>query len=232
MLQRQAQTSEELELLKANDKNLPYVILATYQARLATLRATAPTNHHNLDLLHEPTQRSLEAWWVDAIALNSEMQAWGELICQGSLAYSELLNETGTWPKTFHVYPEILTAGFWNSYRCARILLLSDLLDYDTRIGPTFVFPEPNTFQASMLQMINDICASVPFLLGDFDPQGSLQKGAGRMSLGGYFLVFALHVVGYVRIVKDDQLAWIKGRLKRVGYTMGIKQAHLLCERL
>ena len=238
--------AEEMKLLNGLDLNLPNTALNLFVYKLAKIRSTAPKAYQNLDLFHEPTQRELKIWFDEAVSLDNELQTWAETVIEKfpTYQYKELINDPAAQPEIIHIYHNIFIASVWCFYRCSRLILLLDLIDYEARFRRAAITPfasadhqqqqQPKSagWQATITTMVDEICASVPFLLGDLDAGGNLQCGAGRMALGGMFLLWPLQVIGVADVMSRTQRVWIKEILRQMGYTMGIKQAITLRDRL
>ena len=222
----------------------PSTHLAMCIYKISRIRAAAPELLVG-DLTQQSTQQRLVQLLHQGISMDVELQSWSDGL-SGSYRYKELSiaeaprQQTShllpMQPTNVHVYHDIWVASLWNHYRFARIRLLETLVDCESRLD----FPETlemrlqessislRNWNETSVKMVDDICASVPFLMGDVDVQGNLSRGSGGIALGGYYLLWPLHVASSTRIVGADQKAWIKGRLRHLGTVMGINQAHLL----
>lgn len=197
------------------------------------------------DLTQQSTQQRLVQVLHQGISMDAELQSWSDRMSE-PYRYKELCIADGPrqrtsnllpmQPSNVHVYHDIWVASLWNHYRFARIRLLETLVDCESRLGspgnPETRLQESSSsrrnWNETIVKMVDDICASVPFLMGDIDVQGNLNRGSSGIALGGYSLLWPLHVASSARIIGADQKAWIKGRLRHLGTVMGINQAHLL----
>ncbi len=89
------------------------------------------------------------------------------------------------------------------------------------------MLPSESAICQSLRDTVDNISAIVPFLLGEVDSHGALSTELRRRALGGYYLVWSLHVAGSVRCLPFAQEAWIADRLMHIGSVFGIKQAFL-----
>ena len=222
----------------------PSTYLAQCIYKISRIRAAAPELLVG-DLTQQPTQQHLVQLLHQGISMDVELQSWSDSISE-PYRYKELSianaprqptsNLLPMQPSNVHVYHDIWAASLWNHYRFARIRLLEILVDCESRLD--FIENLEMRLQESsislknwneaIIKMVDDICASVPFLMGDIDVQGNLNGGSGGIALGGYYLLWPLHVASSARTIGADQKAWIKGRLRHLGTVMGINQAHLL----
>ena len=222
----------------------PSTHLAQCVYKISRIRAAAPELLVG-DLTQQPTQQQLVQILHQGISLDVELQSWSERISE-PYHYKELCIASSPrqptshllpmQPSNVHVYNDIWVASLWNHYRFARIRLLETLVDCESRLD----FPENlemrlqessislRNWNETIIKMVDDICASVPFLTGDIDVQGNLNGGFHGIALGGYYLLWPLHVASSAKSIGADQKAWIKGRLRHLGMVMGINQAHLL----
>ena len=222
----------------------PSTHLALCVYNVSRVRAAAPELLVG-DLTQQTNQQRLVQVLHQGISMDVELQSWNDNIPE-SYHYKELSianaphqqtsNLLPMQPSNVHVYQDIWVASLWNHYRFARVRLLETLVDCESRLD----FPENlemrlqessislRNWNETIVKMVDDICASVPFLMGDIDVHGNLNRGSGGIALGGYYLLWPLHVASSAKIVGADQKAWIKGRLRHLGAVMGINQAHLL----
>ena len=73
--------------------------------------------------------------------------------------------------------------------------------------------------------LVSDICASVPYLLGELDQEGRLQHPQHIKAIGGFYLLFPLRAMLFIEKVDPDQKAWIRKRLAYIKNALGIQGA-------
>lgn len=121
----------------------------------------------------------------------------------------------------YHVYPNIGVIGAYNLYRVARILLNEITLNWCTRNpGWADVHVQRRQSETILARLNADICASVPFALGEVENGGSLPK----VSMG-IALVWPLYLAATMDGVQESTRAWVITRLDRLGHNLGIQQA-------
>lgn len=165
-----------------------------------------------------------------------------------------------------HIYPSILTATSWNSYRSVRILLnellitqLSHLsqpqsqFDYENDDGdfPNLAKGSHALLQqeyisqifrsrAVIVQLAQDICASVPYYLRDAPSPGLLltehqDSTQAPRTASGNLLLWPLFTAICTNMVSNVMRTWVVQRLEWIADVMGIQQARalaiLLCLR-
>jgi hypothetical protein len=154
-------------------------------------------------------------------------------------------------PNQIHRYPDFYATRVWNLYRVYRLIIQSILL----RTSP-LVQSIPTAYDQSYIRiekinraMVDDICSSVPFLLGydlselksarslddpqspDEDylwPQSCVRTyAAGRA--GKFSLIWPLYVACSVISVPEPQRKWMRAQLKWIAAT-GEAHAHLVMD--
>jgi len=80
--------------------------------------------------------------------------------------------------------------------------------------------------------MVSDICAAVPFILGDIDLAGKLAPERKRMPLAGYMLLWPLHVARASTNKGSEQETWIKRRFEFIDSKMGIRFGRLMANKV
>lgn len=235
---------ESLSWLSYLDESLPSTQLGICVYSISQICASAPELLIG-DISQLPAQQRLKEVLGEAISMDSKLQSWNYNLSEpyrymelsiAETPFQQQPNLLPMQPKNVHVYHDIWMASLWNHYRFVRIRLLQTLTDCESRLNLT-ERPEAQmygsntnrtTWEDTLVKMVDDICASVPFLMGDIDAQGNLKRGSGGIALGGYFLLWPLHIASSVKIISMEQREWIRGRLRHLGTVMGINQAHLL----
>ena len=140
------------------------------------------------------------------------------------------VRDAGLYDKYCHVYPDVLVATTWNEWRSARLKVLALIARYQ---------PE-DLVTASIQRLVDDICASVPFLLGDRIeltpmylarniypsaegqplPKGHHQNAA---AFGGWYILTPLRETTKVATyLREGQLDWVLGQMKRLAGIYGV----------
>ena len=134
-----------------------------------------------------------------------------------------------------HLYSSRSMANLWNTHRCARIILLQCLkkcvaLLEDSQ--PTTPDPESDwaidtdVFAPKIIQdLISEICASVPYLLGEVDQHGNLQQHQPNHAVGGLFLIWPLRIAARQDCARREQKIWITKQLQYIKNVFGIQVA-------
>jgi len=206
--------------------------LARILAKVTELYSAVPC------VSNEPLHRS--GWEIRALDLEQEMHRWiddaPEMLHYWSIfpSYPSVNTDPSTshlYPKSMFIFKNIQVATGWNVFWCGRIYLLRSMLEYRNGLtaqgSQDSVLPSESEIYQSLQDTVDNICATVPFLLGEVDSHGALSTESRRRALGGYYLVWSLHVTGSVRCLPFTQEAWIADRLMHIGHVFGIKQAFL-----
>lgn len=175
--------------------------------------------------------------WVSSIpeAWQVKTAAWVDNVPGGDMTKADVC------PGKVDVYQDIFIAAMWNHARISRLSLtgmvvrcaawICSPVDYRTT-------PEYATSARIGVDMVTDIIASVPFLLGwRVDEDGNLKPGdlsgfassddnvTSTKALGGFFLTWPLFCAVCSDYATDSQRQWIRGRMNIIGDVMGMNQA-------
>jgi hypothetical protein len=177
---------------------------------------------------HDWTNSIPEAWQV-------KTAAWVDNVPGGDITKADVC------PGKVDMYQDIFIAAMWNHSRISRLFLAGMVVrcaawvcspvDYRTT-------PEYATSARIGVDMVIDIIASVPFLLGwRVDQDGQLKAGdlsgftsgqddiTSSKALGGFFLTWPLFCAVCSDYATDSQRQWIKGRMNLISDVMGMNQA-------
>ncbi len=150
-------------------------------------------------------------------------------------AIDEDQQQTPLYPLRIDTYPTMAVASLWNSVRCVRLHLFRTLYELFSCLQqhpvlPSHTLPTPAVVRANVLTTVNDICASVPYLLGDIDTNGALRSfrstagDRGKLS-NNIALLWSLHKVCRVPNLEPGLKAWIIRVLERIGTVGEMRQA-------
>lgn len=142
---------------------------------------------------------------------------------------------TSSYPLRIDTYPTMAVATLWNAVRGVRLHLLHALYEISLLlrqhpIWPPPSLPTPAVVRATVLATVNDICASVPYLLGDIGTHGALRcfnstaGDRGKLS-NSMALLWSLHKVCRVPNLEPGLKVWIVRVLKRIGTVGEMRQA-------
>ena len=139
-----------------------------------------------------------------------------------------------------HSYRDIGTATLWNHYRSIRILVNEIVLDqfihlkelFSPDSAPDILSLYESQIRASkftIMKLIYDICASVPFHLRYHNNREGWQSvPAPPRAVNGRNLLWPLYVAGKTSLCPEAARAWVVGRLEAIGERMGIRRADAL----
>ena len=143
-------------------------------------------------------------------------------------------NQAPSYPLRIDTYASPFVASLWNSIRCVRLHLLVTMrkllvLNQQHPISPRLPLPTPAAMRAIAYSTVNDICASVPLLLGDIDTNGNLcsVKTAGNRGklCNRVTLMWSLHKMCRVPGLDPGLKKWIVKILERIGTVGEMRQA-------
>jgi hypothetical protein len=158
--------------------------------------------------------------------LNSQLTSWVTRL-PSSWRYQDLVCVPGGsfLGRNYHKYPSFTIAATWNQYRVARCLANEMLLAYleasmtkdsnfNISLGGT------KGVKDCINTLCNDICASVPYFLGQ-----SLQNDAQQPSVGALEIMWGLYTCSNQLSLSKEQRNWALGQLDMIGHGMGVLQA-------
>lgn len=130
-----------------------------------------------------------------------------------------------------HCYHNTWIVSAYNMYRSARILTHEAILAYFSR-NPTWdsLNVQHRESETILTKMSDEICASVPFILGGVEPENP-EKPIPRTA-AGTALVWPLYLAATMDLAKASTRAWVITRLDKLGHTMGIQLAVSLAQVL
>ncbi|OAA45018.1 Zn(2)-C6 fungal-type DNA-binding domain protein [Metarhizium rileyi] len=148
------------------------------------------------------------------------------------------------FPGRIDAYVDLWVVNFWNVMRCMRIVLSSLTI----RCTAWIIFPadyrttaEYATAVSTCVEASSDIISSVPYQMGLFSKRKDLRgkathsmfgcgEDASEKGLAGYFLLWPLACIQGQDYLTDSQRSWVKGRLKSIGNTLGVRYGNLLSQ--
>lgn len=168
--------------------------------------------------------RDVPAGWSYTMAMNLNPMFSPELACACYI------------PSEIHRYPDFYIARVWNLYRVSRLVVQSILLRADSWL----CFPSQNGRHHRNIHieklngvLVNDICASVPFLLGynlsqlkrpdasmnfgvdkSIWPQSSPRKIGSSKHTGRFSLIWPLYLSCSVSSIPEAQRGWMRAQLR------------------
>jgi hypothetical protein len=172
--------------------------------------------------------------WKYSAATNLKSRPWSQ---STSVTYV---------PSEVHSYPDFYIARVWNSYRVSRLIIQSIIIRITScERGSQEMYN--NDTEKLNRKLVNDICASVPFLLGynivelkrhsptiDLEdklwPQNSSSKLDDNLKHTGKFsLIWPLHLSSSVSTIPDCQRRWIRAQLRWIA-EQNEPQAKIVCK--
>jgi len=204
---------------------------------LANISASASRlNEHDADqeLVIELLSRAYE--------LDRRYHAWGDSVPDGWIVEVSgpqcipwSVQQSGLYQDYCHIYQSIFVAHTFNTFRVSRIELQSAILVCLTHLGDGITNMASRAAIAIIQSMADDICASIPYHLGDrmgfrriddktvqYPHLPTLSKAddehiLGAAAMGGWSLAQQLIIVLRLKSpLRDGQREWIVGQLHRL----------------
>lgn len=176
-------------------------------------------------------QLNLQQLIEEGDQIDQELQRWTQTL-PISWNYEKIPKFDGPWsmesgaPREIHIYRGIMASAEWNNYRAIRMHLLERLLELSNAAEQCqMIITATPTWIATLLEIAENICASVPFALGKVDMNGRFKNASAGMALGGYSLILALRMTVTCLLIPKKCRQWVIRKLKYISETMGIAQA-------
>jgi hypothetical protein len=158
------------------------------------------------------------------------------------------VDDAEIWPGNMDVYYDVWVASVWNSYRASRIYTQTIVVRCIQWLCPSGEFKQLPVFKtatAVLQEMVDDICAAVPYHMGyifpkEQDLRESIYPPPSNVPfvrpnheesvkvLGSYFLLWPLFTASSVVTIPMDQRKWLKSRLTYIARRFGISRDPLL----
>ncbi|OJZ91269.1 hypothetical protein ASPFODRAFT_57457 [Aspergillus luchuensis CBS 106.47] len=155
------------------------------------------------------------------------------------------------WGAQYHTYRDITVSSFWNNYRSARLVLLDLIVEAIKAMNTPLLDNKKEAHhhllrqcQGISRQLVEDICASVPFHLGSVVDDNHVDKTSNHPTFrsssdadrhhespfvvpaaGGFALMWPLLIAADSGYASKELRDWIIDCLNKIGRSMGINQA-------
>lgn len=132
------------------------------------------------------------------------------------------------YPSRLYFFNDIHQGATWMTFWCSRIHLLEKLIEGQTSLqntGLAAAIPSHNDLHTDILTVVDDICASGPYMLGEINEYGALRVGSVGKGLGAFYFLRGLHVANMVDDIECNRRRWIRDCLLKIGHSRGIKMA-------
>lgn len=142
------------------------------------------------------------------------------------------------------IYPDLWVANSYNTFRLLgilmQLLICESLRRYSTP-WPASVSHGPFSYVSTTQRLVDEVCASVPFFLGNKyaiskfqdvelpcprDVSVSVGYRQTALRLGGWFLFAPLSVCSHIPFVPDRQKAWIHSQTERLNKFHGMRSSY------
>lgn len=151
--------------------------------------------------------------------------SWCPIVVTGPNCIPSSVRATGLYQEHCEIYPSLSVATTWNRYRLATIRLQSAI----SKLQPDQALP-----QQIIQHAIDDVCASVPYHLGDRTRRGVIGDKSIKYphdegqqvpeshynlasAVGGFSLLEPLRTVLGIGVkMRDGQRQWIMGQMGRI----------------
>ncbi|KAI0854927.1 hypothetical protein F4860DRAFT_497860 [Xylaria cubensis] len=132
-----------------------------------------------------------------------------------------------TFPYKYHLFKHIAHGAMWIGFWCTAIYALQTLTRTSSLLDVQLFSREWHRwdFNKRLRDAIGEICACVPYMMGDVDQLGLPMVGKEGKAIGSFFLLRGLYVTICVEELTDLQSTYIMKTLLRIAHVRGIKLA-------
>ncbi|KAI0513040.1 hypothetical protein F5B22DRAFT_637411 [Xylaria bambusicola] len=133
------------------------------------------------------------------------------------------------YPEKYHLFKNIHHGAMWISFWCTVVYALQVLVHASSLPILEQCLNQDQysiqDLQRRLYSAVDDICACVPYMLGDVDRLGLPVVGKDGKALGAYFLLRGLYVASCVEELTDLQREYMMTTFLRIAHGKGIKLA-------
>ncbi|KAK3620233.1 hypothetical protein LTR22_025673 [Elasticomyces elasticus] len=133
----------------------------------------------------------------------------------------------GYTPNRINIFQDLQHASFWHVFFYGLIKALQVLLHYSS-LQLNF---RPEQLRERLLKTVDDICASVPFVLNERNSNKAFLTTNTGGAVAARYLVWLLSAAAGVPGVPDAQREWLSDRLTYIRHVHGIRGALILALR-
>jgi len=211
------------------------------ELEVANLRASSTLQSRGTERAAGELRKAVELDQRLAAWMNALPDDWIPVRVFGAYCIPESVRESGVYHNYCDVYRSVFAANMINSYRCSRIKLQLTILDHLKHHNT--VSDTPSMLPLEIIQeMADEICASVPFHLGNRIKAGRIDDKsveyphvagrptesshyAGAAAFGGIFSMLRLSELMSLTVpLRLGQRQWIGGQMARVKETYLVQQ--------
>lgn len=235
-----------MQTLQPVDETFSKLTLSSYKDPedcLVSLAARVPQlqySYYKLDTSKDVATTETERLISDATELDSELSIWASSLSpQWSYATAVNINNPGRadyTPQVIHRYADRYIARIWNLYRVSRLIIQFILLRTTTRLSAltedTSNVDQRNRIERVIMELVDDICFSVPYLLGqdlknislashsdgrqvhDRNTSSSNERSNMGIRTRGFSLIWPLSVACSALPVPAAQREWMQRQLQ------------------
>ncbi|KAL1981147.1 hypothetical protein VTN96DRAFT_3034 [Rasamsonia emersonii] len=173
---------------------------------------------------------------ASALRVDDDLLAWQRMASshpEYGIASSRPYSYRGAPPHayTFH---SILYAVFWLRLWNGRLHLLQAMSDALSAFPLlTYMYPgESAGLTHSLRTVVDDLSATVPYLLGEFASEETRDRHDGAPAVEDVLCAWTLNVIGQASLSDLDRIDWVLECLTRVGVEHGVRKGLVLKESL
>ena len=133
------------------------------------------------------------------------------------------------YPKQIYLFHSYAVAKNWSWVHTSSVLLLQMMLEINSTLAASGMQLPPalaqSVLQTRLIQSIDSICNSVPYMLGEVDNVGRLQFDTSGRAMSASLILWPLHIITQVKDLDDSYFTWILEQIYRIGTITGYTQS-------
>ena len=171
-------------------------------------------------------------------AIHGELATWPMSVSEKdelrSVPAEDIHGVDSEFPHVYHVFDSVQHCALWMSYWCIRLQFLEHMKTFISfvetfSVGNTTI-PSSSACLLDQLSceqttIVDHICGSSPYMLGDIGEDGKRQTRSKSKALGAFFLLRGLYVAMHIKSTPTVQTDYMLDRLLQIGRSKGIAQA-------
>ncbi|KAI1259714.1 hypothetical protein F5Y18DRAFT_420580 [Xylariaceae sp. FL1019] len=143
--------------------------------------------------------------------------------------HEDATNQVTKFPLRYHIFKDVQQGAVWICFWCAQVYLLQTLVKAAALPSLQKYFKKEASLQwgveKQLHSVIDNICASVPYMMDDIDQMGLPKIATEGKALGAFFLTRGLYVANSMSGLTDTQRSYILETFERIGHVRGIRLA-------
>ena len=203
------------------------IMRRTSRCCIATQRAISASSKQTLKSEAIKSLDDLFSAYIDLLNWGDALPStWSYKYCKMPSSGNSALHN---YPEKYYIFKDIQHGAMWLSFWCNAIYALQTHIRGTSHpvLGQCFDREKYSTqyHKKRLYSAVDDICACVPYMLGEVDCLGLPTAGGDSKALGAFFLLRGLYVASCVTEVSTLQREYMNTTFLRIAHGKGIKLA-------